>query len=72
MSSLIDTITDCPACKPRCPRCLEPRKPAYRIVSDIMDIEVCDDCAIEVWRYDGPIGQLRVIRLERQDFNRKC
>jgi len=46
-----------------CPRCLEPRTIAYRAVSDIMDIEVCDDCAIEVWRYDGPIGRLRVIRL---------
>jgi len=43
-----------------CPRCLESRKIAYRVVSDIMDIEVCDDCAIEVWRYDGPIGRLRV------------
>jgi len=66
MVSLIDTITDCPACNPLCPRCLEPRKVAYRIVSDIMDIEVCDDCAIEVWRYDGPIGRLRVEMLKQE------
>jgi len=51
---------------PICPRCLEPRKVAYRIMSDIMDIEVCDDCAIEVWRYDGPIGRLRVEVLKQE------
>ena len=69
MSSLIDTITDCPACNPLCPRCLEPRKITHRVVSDIMDIKVCDSCAEEglECRYIGPRGQFRVMRLERNN-----
>lgn len=74
MTSLIDTITDCPACKPLCPRCLEPRKITHRVVSDdyvphIMDIKVCDGCAEEglECRYIGPRGQFRVMRLERDN-----
>jgi len=52
------------ATSPICLRCLVPNRVTHRAVSDEMDIPICFNCALEAWRYTGPLGRitLEVIR----------
>ena len=41
-----------------CPRCLEPNEITHRAMSDEMDMPVCFLCALEAWKYMGPLGKI--------------
>ena len=43
-----------------CQRCLESNRITHRAVSDAMSLPVCFNCALEAWKYTGPLGQIRL------------